>query len=140
MPPKRLRWACGSLLALYAVSFILPLGRGVGFAAFLSALLFSYMIPGLLLYWVANPLFWFGLFSLRRGRSRSAAILGGLASLSAVLPMLPPGEGIVWNLPEASLPPVGYFVWLGSILGLAAIATAVWWMQSRPRLRIGTMM
>ncbi len=143
MRPEWLRRFRRLLLVLYLASFVLPLGKGLGAAAFVVALCFGFAVPVLLVMWAANPLFWFGLSDLRRGHYGRATILGILACLAALLPMLPFGGeplGVIWHLPADSFPPFGYFAWLASIVGLTVVATAVWWAQSRPRIHIATIM
>jgi hypothetical protein len=62
------------------------------------------------LYWLANPLFWLGLYLLDRGRIKSVLFVGTIAALLAMLPIMRPDR----NLEEIIGSP-GNIAWLVSM-------------------------
>jgi hypothetical protein len=93
---------------LYVVSFLLPVGWGLGFFG-LHAFVCSAMIPFVWPMWAANPVLWFGLVKAANQRWEAARNAGVLAMLLAISEawMFLPGLG------------VGYFCWLCSMIALA---------------------
>jgi hypothetical protein len=132
------------ILALYLISFLLPVFnsmRSLGIFAFFLSLLGSSYSFGLFLYWVANPLLWYGVSSLRSGRWGHAAVFGGAACAFASLPSIPIQEGETFRNTAGSLM-VGYWVWLASTVLLAAVGLAGWLeskVRPRPQVRLSTM-
>jgi len=118
------------IIGLYAVSFILPAWGGDS-----GALVFLYVVflapLGILsgesaamlalLGWLANPVFWYGVYLLRKRRWRRVFYTGTVAALLAlsVLPMsFPGGFGLA------------YYVWLASMVllsGAGLIGLRGWW-------------
>jgi hypothetical protein len=136
------------LLALYLASFITPgvYGDGAvvpGIGLFLLTLIGAVIMPGLFLFWVANPLFWFGVSSLGRGRFGRAAVSGCAACFSALLPLIAMPGGSFREDPGRLLGLAPYFAWLASIVGLAAAGLSGWWTglrRRRPQFRLRTLM
>lgn len=139
MRPDRLRDGWKYLLALYLVSFALPIQDGWGVGAFVVSLLWGFRSPVVLLFWVANPLFWFGLYALRKGRYATAAAVGCASSACAFLPLPTLYGNALVSAPGILLKIPGYFAWFASTLGLAALGLAAW-ARSRPRIHIRTLM
>src|SRR5215472_7070399 len=128
MRRERLQRWWKTILALYLISFLLPVFdsmRSLGIFAFFLSLLGSSYCPGLLLYWVANPLLWFGVSCMRSGRWGHAAAFGGAACAFAALPLIPIQEWETFRNKAGSLM-VGYWAWLASTVLLAAVGLARW--------------
>jgi hypothetical protein len=70
-----------------------------------------------LLYWIANPLLWWGLAALHRGRFARAGVFGGIASVLAALPI---GNPILHEQHCISIIPWAYYAWFASMLLLAS--------------------
>jgi hypothetical protein len=93
--------------ALYAASFFLPATKTMpGYAAFVCSVLFLIGIP----MWLANPVFWVGLYRLAHGRYQAAGRSGILALVLAL--------SECWMF-EGDLS-YGYFLWVGC-MGLLAL-------------------
>src|SRR5262245_1942509 len=113
MRRERLRYWWKAVFVLYLISFLLPVGKAteLGILIFLVSLCWGFGEPVFLFIWIANPLFWFGLASLRGRRWRRAAALGA-ASFAASIPSL---LCIRWQLvldgPYNLSKLCGYFVW-----------------------------
>jgi hypothetical protein len=146
MQRDRLQSWWKAALVLYLISFILPVGKTTepGIVIFLLSLGMGFSDPIFLVIWIANPLFWLGLASLRGARWGRAAALGG-ASFCASIPSL---LCIRWQLVLARpyiLPKLcGYFTWLASIALLALISSLMWLSvpgrQRRPQIRLSWLM
>jgi hypothetical protein len=115
---------------LYIASMLLPAGNVVirplfggnggpgrpyyGFVAFLLTMFAplnpSWVTVWFFSVWLANPVFWLGLFWCIRGRAVRAAT-AGLLSVTLGLSILP----LAWEL---ALGRPGYWVWLASFLAL----------------------
>jgi hypothetical protein len=111
---------------------------------FLYSLLFWFVVPGLLLLWMANPLFWVGLASLRAGNWPRTAALGTAACALASIPMTPiMSDSIVLDGPAAFLWCSGYFAWFASTALLAIIGLIGWLapkLRARPQFRLRSVM
>jgi hypothetical protein len=143
MRRERLQRWWKAILALYLISFLLPVYnlRCLGIVVFLLAPTCFPLWPGLVLYWVANPLLWFGVSCLRSGRWGHAAAFGGAACAFAALPLIP----VLWISfrDQAGSLMIGYWAWLASTVLLAAVGLAGWLgprVRPRPQIRLGTMM
>jgi hypothetical protein len=132
MPDLRLpesKWARALIVLVYGLAFFAPITfsteKGLGFVLFLWGFLYTVVYPfdfwnappaaGLLVVcWLANPLFWIGMF-LIGCRQRSRRHLGGVFGACAVL------AALFWFLPWNDLAPVGpaYLLWCGSFVLLA---------------------
>ncbi len=145
MRRERLQRWWKSILALYLISFLLPVNEcpsSLGILAFLGSLQGCFYWHGLLLYWAANPLLWFGVSSLRGERWGHAASFGGAACAFAALPLVPVREWITFGQQAGSMR-AGYWTWLASTIFLAAVGLAGWLgprARPRPQIRLGTMM
>jgi hypothetical protein len=64
--------------------------------------------------WLANPLFWCGIWQFRKGNRLNASLLAGTA---AVLALLFFGSQWIWDQRIWELP--GYYVWVASFFVLA---------------------
>jgi hypothetical protein len=115
------RFACVAVLVgLFVVSFFLPVYFGIfGWEAFLAPVLFDFAgpqiyfpaSPALVIFgWLPNLLFPLGVVLLLLRRNGSAMAVGFLASLVACLWLWHPPRGLG----------LGYFVWLASMVLLAA--------------------
>ncbi len=98
----------GSLAAgLYVLSFFLQATNTLaGWQAFIFALLFVIGIP----MWLANVVFWIGLYHLSHSRYGSASTAGFIALLLAL------SESWLFGTELA----IGYYVWVSSMAVLAA--------------------
>jgi hypothetical protein len=147
MKRERLRRGWRWILALYLVSFALPVKPPwvPGAIYFVLALVGAVAIPGLFLLWLANPLFWFGLAALRAGRWGRAAAFGATSCALAAIPITP-----IWERPmidfaaRTAHPGTGaYLAWFISTALLAAFGLAGWLepgLQVRPQFRLGGLM
>ena len=110
----------GLAIQLYLVSFFLPALDGTpGYEAFILAVLFVIGLP----MWLANPVFWFGVVRLAQGRYHSAGQAGRVALLLAL--------SECWMFYDKLA--VGYFVWVGSMVLLAAVGRFGEVDEDRPR-------
>lgn len=145
MARKRLGWIGWTITILYLTSFCLPVGGGLpGIACFALGLIAALQLPGVFLIWAANPLFWVGLWYLRRGRWDRVMTLGLIACLSAGLSLVPyPGSFSMLHSPDGILGYSGYFAWLTSMALLAAVGVTGWatvGFSRWPRPRLKTLM
>jgi hypothetical protein len=102
---------------IYLTSFFLPVGEAYGWVFFLAALLYGIFMPLVLLYWIANPLLWWGLAALHRGRFARAGVFGGVASVLAALPI---GNPILHRQHGIPTIPWAYYAWFASMILLAS--------------------
>ena len=113
------RWLLLLPTVPYLASLVLPIdGRGTvpGYMAFVICVLAGAAgSPAALLYWLPNPLLWFGLYLLDRGCIKSVLFVGTVAGLLALLPIL----GSVRDVGEVVESP-GYLAWLASMLLLVS--------------------
>ena len=123
-----LRWDMALMWIMHGLAFFAPITfstqNGVGFFLFLWGLLYTVMSPFLLwkepaagylvVCWLANPLFWIGMF-LTGSRQHSRRHLGGVFGVCAVL------AALVWLLPwnKPALVGPAYLLWCGSFVFLA---------------------
>lgn len=102
-----------AILAIYAVSFLLPVTDAgepqvmYGFQAFGWAIISVIYWP----MWLANPVFWFGCLAIVQQRWPLARNSGFVASALAI------SEVCMWD----DTPELGYYVWAGSMAGLALL-------------------
>ena len=130
----RRRIIVGVAIVLYIVSLLLPAGCVVikiplgtrvgpdepfrGYAAFFLTMVQpfkpSWEAAWLFGSWLANPIFWLGLFWYVKGR-RGRAVAAGLLSLGLGLSVLPGTWDLIDGWP-------GYWVWLASFLTLFLVS------------------
>jgi hypothetical protein len=153
MPDTSQTWrtrATVLILLVYAVSFGLPLfinhvpppGRSgglvfqpagtyitPGYAGFALCFMAGYMTSAA---WLANPLLFFGLYSLLRGRN-VRALAAGLMAMGFGLLALPPCLEANRRDPQY-IPQSAYWTWLASMFLLAIAGGVFRFQQEKPRL------
>ena len=157
MRRERLQRGWKWILALYLGSFVLPVGehKPVGALIFLVSLFCVPVLPGLFLLWLANPLFWLGLASMRARNWARTAAFGAASCAFASIAMIPVMEPISSQEPVSPLWYLGlresdslcrfsgYFTWFASTAFLATSGLAGWldpWLRLRPQFRLSWLM
>jgi hypothetical protein len=155
---KRLRTAAVLILLVYAISFGLPLfikhvpqpgsqgglvfqpaGTYItrGWVGFVMCSWGGYMISvttGAMMSaaWLANPLLWYGLHGMLRGRNGRALVAGVVATGLGLLALPPCLEANIRD--PQYMPHSAYWTWLASMFLLAIAGGVFTFQQQKPRL------